>query len=110
MTTLHLRGIFSRYDKFGRLCITAFDREDDPNKSMKKIWALQKRNPEGRNPLTHDGFKITRDKKMTNEYLDQYIGSPVEMWVKVKNYKFRDKDTGMLMEGFSLSLEEIDHL
>jgi len=104
LQTLHLQGTFSRLDKFNRVIICAESK--DKLKSMKKLWNLHNQKPEGRSPITHDGFKLSVPKAQLEELKEKYIGAPVHLYVQVKHYNFKDRNTGNKMEGFSLILKD----
>jgi len=84
---------------------------------MEKIWNIQKtKYPDGRSPITYDGFKVSlpKIKGSTREFvkdkLKGYLGAYIDMMVTVVPYNFKDKETGARMQGFSLSLKKVEDI
>lgn len=104
---LHLQGQFCGYDKFGRALIAPPD--DDELKSIKKVNNLGKGQPDKKLPVTRDGFKINVPKDSASS-LEKYLGGPVDLYVTVKEYNLRDKETRNKVQGFSLCLKKVEDM
>jgi len=100
---LHIQGHFCGYDKFGKATFVPLDL--DKLKTMKKINNLNKGQPDKKLPLTNKGYKISVPKDSKQE-LDKYVGAPVDLRVRVYDYKLRDKETRQLIQGYSLILQK----
>lgn len=109
---LRLIGLFSGFDKYGRL-IFVKEPTSDGKKSMDKIWTIQKR-INGRSPITPRGFSVVLSKKLkVNQSqmndINACIGCHCTVRASVREYNFINNE-GQEMIGFTLELSNAYNL
>lgn len=102
MTELHLHGFFSYVDKYGKL---RFLWNDDTKKNnIDKLARVCK----GNLPYTDKGFTVTLPQDLP---LPTFAcGSPCEVYVKTRQYKFTskmEKNYGDIVSGTKLILTNV---
>lgn len=109
---LKLIGLFSGFDKYGRM-IFVKETTSDGKKSMKKIWTVQEKLG-GRSPITPRGFSVVlahtlkKNTSAMNE-INECIGCHCTIRAHVKEYDFVNKE-GVEMKGFTLELTSASNL
>jgi hypothetical protein len=103
---LKLVGLFSGFDKYGRM-IFVKEKTAEGKESMDKIWTIQKR-IDGRSPITPRGFSVVLSKKLkaSQSQMDDInacIGCHCTIRASVREYNFINKE-GVEMIGFTLEL------
>ncbi len=103
---LKLVGLFSGFDKYGRM-IFVKEPTSEGKKSLDKIWTIQKR-VDGRSPITPRGFSVVLSKKLKVSQsqmadINACIGCHCIIKASVREYNFVNKE-GVEMKGFTLEL------
>jgi hypothetical protein len=103
---LRLIGLFSGFDKYGRMVFIK-EPTSDGKKSMKKIWKIQEKLG-GRSPITPRGFSVVIAKKLKSKPsqmadINECVGCHCTVRANVKEYNFVNQE-GIEMIGFTLEL------